>query len=152
MAALTAVPTVRSSLVCFPPTPEWVAPEPDASAFLRNSNVRRVVPYFDFGEYAIFHLRDRLRVAIDNRRETVYSAAVVAANTRFSDGLDPEYPDRIGADAIWWPANGTRVLDALATRGWVRRFEGPRTVIMMKTAGPIVRGVEVAGTPCFPNP
>ena len=152
LAALTAVPTIRPTLVCFPPTPGWAAPESDAVAFLRGADVTRIVPYFDFGEYAIFHLRDRMRMAIDNRRETVYSAAVVEANARFADGLDPEYPDRIGADAVWWPADGARVLDGLAARGWVRRFEGPRTVVMMKTAGPIVRGAEVAGTPCFPHP
>ena len=93
-----------------------------------------------------------MRVAIDNRRETVYSSAVVDANQRFTDGLDSDYPDRIGADAVWWPTHDTRVLDGLMTRGWHRRFEGPRTVVLMKTDGPIVRGIDAGNTPCFPNP
>ncbi len=153
LAALTAVPTVRPTLVCFPPVPGWRAPESDAVAFLRGTAVTRIVPFFDFGEYAIFHLRDRMRVGMDNRRETVYSAAVVKANARFSDGFDPDYPDRIAADAVWWPVSGEVVIRSLEERGWFRRFEGPSTVVLMKSSGPLVRGGSSTGqTPCFPNP
>ena len=152
VAALTAVPAIRPTLVCFPPLPGWSAPESDAVAFLRGTTATRVVPYFDFGEYAIFHLRDRMRVGIDNRRETVYSAAVVEANARFSDGLDPDYPDRIAADAVWWPASGESVIRSLEARGWFRRFEGPSTVVLMKQPGEMLRGREISGTPCFPRP
>ncbi|HEU5258929.1 MAG TPA: hypothetical protein VFU28_23240, partial [Vicinamibacterales bacterium] len=53
---------IQPTLRCFPPISEAVAPEPDAVAFLRGTDVRRVFVYFDFGEYAIFHLRDRLQV------------------------------------------------------------------------------------------
>jgi hypothetical protein len=153
IAGAAALLIIQPSLRCFPPMPEWqLAPEPDAVAFLRSTDVKRLVPHFDFGEYAIFHLRDRLQVAIDNRRETVYSDAVVQENQRFTDGLDPEYPDRIGADAVWWPAGQTGVIAGLEQRGWVRRFEGPRTVVLMKAAGPLARGRDSIGTPCFPNP
>jgi hypothetical protein len=152
-AGAAAFLMIQPSLRCFPPMPEWqLAPEPDAVAFLRTTSVKRLVPHFDFGEYAIFHLRDQLQVAIDNRRETVYSDAVVQENQRFTDGLDPGYPDRIGADAVWWPATQTRVIEELEQRGWARRFDGPRTVVLMKAAGPVVRGRESLGTPCFPNP
>ena len=144
--------SIGPTLTCFPPLPQWRAPESDAVAFLTTTTVRRIVPHFDYGEYAIFHLRDRLQVAIDNRRETVYSEAAVQENQRFADGLDFAYPDRIGADAVWWPASDHVVIDGLEQRGWVRRFEGPRTVVLMKTAGPLVRGQAADGTPCFPNP
>lgn len=144
--------SIGPTLSCFPPLPQWSAPESDAVAFLRTTEVRKVVPHFDYGEYAIFHLRDRLKVAIDNRRETVYSHAAVQENQRFADGLDFEYPDRIGADAVWWPASGRAVIEGLEQRGWVRRFEGPKTVVLLKTAGPLVQGRVVPGTPCFPNP
>lgn len=152
VAALTAIPAIRPTLVCFTPLPGWIAPESDAVAFLRNTGVTSVVPYFDFGEYAIFHLRDRMRVAIDNRRETVYSAAVVEANARFSDGFDPDYPDRIAADAVWWPVSGEPLIRSLEERGWFRRFEGPSTVVLMKSSGPVVHGDKTTGRPCFPNP
>lgn len=143
---------VAPTATCFPPLPGWRTPEPDAVAFLRTQPVTRLVPHFDFGEYAIYHLRDRLTVAIDNRRETVYSEARVQENQRFMDGLDFEYPDRIGADAVWWPVAGRAVTDGLEQRGWVRRFEGPRTIVLMRASGPLVRGGDAVGTPCFPNP
>lgn len=147
-AARSIVPT----LGCFPPLENWRAPEPDAVAFLRAAAVHRVVPHFDYGEYAIYHLRDRAKVAIDNRRETVYSQAVVDENQHFADGLDPEYPIRIGADAVWWPAGDRRVIEPLESRGWVKRFEGPKTVVLTRTPGDITRGRDSVGTPCFPNP
>ena len=125
VAAAAALMMIQPSLRCFPPLPEWNAPEPEAVAFLRSTSVTRLVPHFDFGEYAIFHLRDRMKVAMDNRRETVYSDAAVQENQRFTDGVDPEYPDRVGADAVWWPAGQTTVIEGLERRGWVRRFEGP---------------------------
>jgi len=153
VAAAAALMMIQPSLRCFPPLPEWNAPEPEAVAFLRSTSVTRLVPHFDFGEYAIFHLRDRMKVAMDNRRETVYSDAAVQENQRFTDGVDPEYPDRIGADAVWWPAGQTTVIEGLERRGWVRRFEGPRTVVLLKEAGPVTHaGPLRRGTPCFPEP
>ncbi|MEQ1910900.1 MAG: hypothetical protein ABMA15_18925, partial [Vicinamibacterales bacterium] len=98
---------LRPTADCFPPLPEWRAPEPSAVEFLRTTSATRLVPHFDYGEYAFFFLRDRMKVAIDNRRETVYSADAIQANQRFTEGRDPEYPDRIGADAVWWPVSGT---------------------------------------------
>ena len=143
---------VTPSLSCFPPLPELRAPEPDAVAFLRTTPVTRAVVHFDYGEYAIFHLRDKLRVSMDNRHYTAYSDAAIKASDRFAAGQDPEYPDRIGADAVWWPSGDQRVLGGLEARGWVKRFEGPRTVVLTKTPGDVVRGRDAFGTPCFPNP
>jgi hypothetical protein len=154
VAGAIALLLAQPARACFPPMREWTnAPEPESVSFLREAGVRRIVPHFDYGEYAIFHLRDRLQVAIDNRRETVYSDRVVQENQRFSDGADPEYPDRIGADAVWWPAGDERVLSALEQRRWMRRFQGPRTVVLLRSAGPEVRLTRSpTGTPCFPNP
>jgi len=153
VAGAAALVMIQPSLRCFPPMPEWDAPEPEAVAFLRSTSVTRLVPHFDFGEYAIFHLRDRMKVAMDNRRETVYSDAAVQENQRFTDGVDPEYPDRIGADAVWWPAGQNAVIEGLERRGWVRRFEGPRTVVLLKEPGPVTHaGPLRLGTPCFPDP
>lgn len=152
LSAAVAGMAIRPSLSCFPPLDGLVAPEPDAVAFLRQAPVRRVVVHFDYGEYAIFHLRDRLRVSMDNRHYTVYSDAAIKASDRFAAGSDPEYPDRIGADAVWWPSGDGRVLGALEARGWVKRFDGPRTVVLTRTPGDVMRGRETVGTPCFPNP
>jgi hypothetical protein len=147
-----AVLAVAPSLTCFPPLAAWNAPEADAVAFLRSTPARRVIVHFDYGEYAIFHLRDRMQVSTDNRHYTVYSDAAIKASDRFVSGLDPDYPERIGADAIWLPTSKGRVLALMELRGWARRFEGPRTVVLLRTAGELVRGRPTIGTPCFPNP
>ncbi len=149
---VVALVRIRPGLTCFPPLTAWNAPEPGAVAFLRATPVSRAVVHFDFGEYAIFHLRDRLRVSVDNRHYTVYSNAALEASDRFVAGHDPDYPDRIGADAVWLFRDNAVPLKQMEERGWHRRFDGPRTVILLREAGPVVRGEWNGATPCFPNP
>ncbi|MFN7982030.1 MAG: hypothetical protein U0Q11_09250 [Vicinamibacterales bacterium] len=152
IALIVAAVQVAPSLTCFAPLPGWNAPEPGAVAFLRSSTAKRAIVHFDFGEYAIFHLRDRLRVSVDNRHYTVYSDAALKAGDRFVSGQDPEYPERIGADAIWLLRSNVVPLAQMETRGWHRRFDGPRTVILLRDDGPLVHGEWSGDTPCFPNP
>jgi hypothetical protein len=152
LACYAAGSLLAPSRICFPPTPGLRAPESDAVTFLRETDVRgRAVIYFDYGEYAIWHVGDRLRFSIDNRRETVYSDAVVRAHQRFYRGLDPEYPMRLGADVVWVPRDSVTI-GQLESRGWSRRFAGPRSVILLRQPGPMVTGGDSMGTPCFPNP
>jgi hypothetical protein len=155
-AVLAAATAVALSFVvptadCFPPAAGWRAPEPDAVQFIRESGLTgNALVHFDFGEYAFFHLRDRIKVSIDNRRETVYSDAVLQDHLRFYAGQNPDYPDRLGAAMVWLPTSMTEVIASLETRGWIRRFDGPNTIILLKAAGPVVRGGTTVGTPCFP--
>jgi len=46
----------------------------------------RLAVYFNWGEYALYHLYPRLLVSIDGRYETVYPDAVVRANWDFTHG------------------------------------------------------------------
>jgi hypothetical protein len=150
-AAAAALVLLSPSWQCFPPAAAWQAPERDAVRFIREHDLRgRALVFFDFGEYAIFHVRDRLQVSIDNRRETVYSAAIVDAHRKFYDGGDPGYADAIGADLVWLPRQ-LPAIPQLEARGWHRRFEGPQTVILLRQAGPVVTTRE-RSLPCFPNP
>jgi hypothetical protein len=142
---------VQPTVQCFPSEVTWIAPEAEAVDFMRASGARKAVTYFDFGEYAIFHLRGLMQVSMDNRRETVYSRAVLDSYHRFRDGRDPDYPTKIGADAVWWPAAKVESLTGLDSRGWHRRFEGPRTVVLLKAAGQLMRAAD-GPLPCFPNP
>jgi hypothetical protein len=153
LAASVGMTFVLRTLDCFPAASMWQSPDPDAVRFIRDSRVRgNAVVYFDFGEYALFHLRDQIKVSIDNRRETVYSTAVLEDHQRFYEGKDPEYPDRVHASLVWLPRSMDNVLRGLERRGWVRRFEGPNTAVLLKTPGPLVRGRATPGTPCFPRP
>jgi hypothetical protein len=43
--------------------------------------------FFDYGEYAIWHLKDRIKVSMDGRRETVYPDSIYREALRFQSGV-----------------------------------------------------------------
>lgn len=113
----------------------WI-PDLQAAMFLREQAPgSRVLTWFDWGEYAIWKLAPAgIRVSIDGRRETVYSADLLARHWAFyrgtADGL--EYPDQIGADRIWLPVH-LPVVSALRHR-WNVVFESSRSVVFARQA------------------
>lgn len=73
------------------------------------------------------------------------------AHYRFYDGLNPAYPDEIGADYIWLP-NQLPVVKLLPGRGWVRIFKGPRSIIFARKPGLVHDVAPLLGPRCFPGP
>lgn len=56
---------------------------------IAESGVRaNLVVFFDWGEYAIWHLAPRVKVSMDGRRETIYSEEVYWEDHRFTFGND----------------------------------------------------------------
>jgi hypothetical protein len=121
---------------------------------LRHAEPGRIVTYFDWGQYAIWHLGPRLKVSMDGRRETVYSDRRLAdhdaiLNGRFA-GLQrlaewrPEYvwlPDLSRTTAQWLLEHGYRIdVDTdrsfVAVRGDLPRLPAPAAA---------------APEPCFPG-
>ena len=107
-------------------------PEPQAVAILNQQAVgKRVLVWFTWGEYAIWHLSPRMQVSIDGRRETVYSDALATRHFDFyfdrHDGAT--LPHDLRADYIWIP----RILPAarrLRTDSrWTPIYEGEQSVI-----------------------
>lgn len=91
--AAVAVPvlaTVGPDLRCIEINPELQVVYPArATAWLQESGVEAdVITYFDYGEYALWHLGPRIRVGMDGRRETVYPDSVYDAYMRFQHGRD----------------------------------------------------------------
>jgi hypothetical protein len=107
-------------------------PEPQAVTLLsRQPAGKRVLVWFNWGEYAIWHLSPRMLVSIDGRRETVYSDHLQTRHFDF-------YFDRVGgatlpedlrADYIWLP----RVLPAVgrlrSSAHWTPIYEGKQSII-----------------------
>lgn len=59
-----------------------------AVAWLDRSGVEgNLAVYFDWGEYAIWHLAPEIRVSMDGRRETVYPDSIYREYLRFQNGL-----------------------------------------------------------------
>jgi hypothetical protein len=110
-------------------------PEREAAEFVQRAGLHgRVLVWFDWGEYVIWHFSPRLRVSIDGRRETVYSDELIASHMAFylGDSTAVDLPTRIAADYIWVP-KWIPVVTTLRDSGWVPIFEGPQSIVMARS-------------------
>jgi hypothetical protein len=130
------------------------SPEPGAAQYILEQRLEgRMLTWFDWGEYAIWHLSPRIRVSIDGRRETVYTDEVFTRHLAFYSGMPgaESYPDVIGADYIWLPRELPAVQILLA-RGWHRAFEGPVSIVLTRSArAERVRSTSPGGLRMFPG-
>jgi hypothetical protein len=132
-------------------------PEREATEFVQRAGLQgRVLVWFDWGEYVIWHFSPRLRVSIDGRRETVYSDELIASHMAFylGDASAMGLPTRIAADYIWVP-KWIPVVAKLRESGWVPVFEGPQSVIMTRRGSDVHRLSLVSAdteTRAFPGP
>ncbi len=130
------------------------SPEPEAARYIRDNRLEgRMLTWFDWGEYAIWHLSPAIRVSIDGRRETVYTDDVTAKHLAFYSGAEGSqgYPDVIGADFVWLPRELPAVQKLLAS-GWRPAFEGPVSVVLTRSqTPPTVRSSSPSGLRMFPS-
>jgi len=133
-------------------------PEPGAVTFLNGQPAgRRVLIWFDWGNYALWHLSPRMRISMDGRRETVYSPDLQDRHLRFYFDAPggASLPADLAADYVWIP----RTLPAvhrLDADGWRRIYEGEQSVIFGRAALPEANAGVVlaadAGARFFPGP
>ncbi|HYM22526.1 MAG TPA: hypothetical protein VEU08_04945 [Vicinamibacterales bacterium] len=132
------------------------APEPDAERVLKSqSDGSRLLVWFDWGEYAIWHLSPAMRVSVDGRRETVYSASVQDRHLRFffdAPGAG-DLPREIGADYVWIPA-WVPAARRLRSSPWTVLYDGPTSVIFARPGLRLNRTAPAAPASsrrCFPG-
>jgi hypothetical protein len=117
----------------------WL-PDPAAAMFLRDTRPgARVLTWFDWGEYGLWHLSPaQIRVSMDGRRETVYSEQVIADHNRFYQGHREmvDYPEKIGADHVWLPSR-FRMVHLLTERGWIRLLDTGTSVVLARSGTPV---------------
>ena len=137
----------------------WV-PEADAGRFIRHNQLKgRMLTWFDWGEYAIWHFGPDLQVSMDGRRETVYTDATIQAHRRFyaADETALDYLRSLNPDYIWLPKR-LPMTDRLTGAGWTAIFTGPVSVVFARAgAGPFEYPEGAPRTPsttvrCFPGP
>ena len=114
---------------------EWL-PEREATVFVKTHAITgRMLTWFDYGEFAIWHFSPALRVSMDGRRETVYSEEVRDRHFRIytnaPDALDEVA--RLDPDYVWLPARFP-VVPRLEAAGWHAVFTGSRSVILARRA------------------
>lgn len=135
---------------------EPATPEPGAVDFFKAQGTRgRLLVWFDWGQYALWHLAPELRVSIDGRRETVYSDRVQNRHLRFYFDAPggATLPEEIAADYIWIPKY-LPAAQRLTAEGWTPVYAGDQSLIFSRTAVPPttapIPSIDV-GSRCFPN-
>jgi hypothetical protein len=131
-------------------------PDVRAMRVLERAQSGRAVTFFDWGQYAIWHLGPRVKVSIDGRRETVYSdlrlaeAAAIVAGT--DEGLD--VLNGWQAEYVWLPLGNRKTLTWLASHGYRIELETERSFVAIRDdlprlVIPPLRESPVAS--CFPG-
>jgi hypothetical protein len=162
---VVSTPVSRGAFSCIGIHSTW--PETRVVDMMRERQLPgRIVTFFDWGEYAIWHLPRGLKVSMDGRRETVYSERTVHNHLQLYLGTDTglSYLRGLNADFVWLPSK-LPVIGLLVQRGWHVIFEGPRSVLL-SGASPAVAPYPDFGTAddgvsalaassttrCFPGP
>jgi hypothetical protein len=127
-----------------------------AAHFLRDNRPEgRLLVYFDWGEYVLWHLGPRLKVSIDGRRETVYSQQTIARHQAFykAEPGARAYLDELAPDLIWLPRK-VEVSKRISEWGWQPAFESAQSVVWARPGR--TRGWKIPEAtqlrPCFPGP
>jgi len=148
--------TMYRNLACVRMEPDW-SPEPEAANFVTSNRLHgRMVTWFDWGEYAIWHFAPAIQVSMDGRRETVYSEAVRNKHLGFFFNVpaDRAYATELNADYVWIPRT-LAIVPALEQQGWTPIFTGPRSMIFAKVGTDRSFRTEPDASPasgCFPGP
>ncbi len=158
LAAVPAVVAVRLGLfavACIPPLPRASADAEPVRALAATTGEGRLVTYFDWGEYAIWHLGPRLKVSMDGRRETVYSDARLAEHDRILAGT-PDGLDVLAgwnAEYVWLPGTSATTRDWLTSNGYRIDVETERSFLAVRADLPQLPGGHRAGPDrrCFPD-
>jgi hypothetical protein len=150
-AASTAA-VVRAAR-CIPMAGDWSADVVAGEALAEASPRGRLVTWFDWGEFALWHLGPQLRISIDGRRETIYSNAVLASHYQLYDGSPAglAYLERLAPDYIWLPAAHTRVREWAASHGYRIDLETAESFVAVHNDRARVRAPARAPGRCFPG-
>jgi hypothetical protein len=143
------------SLGCIPIFGAGV-PDRASAEVLEGAEAGRLVTYFDWGEYAIWHFGPRLKVSIDGRRETVYSDARITDNDAIVSGtpaglstLEAWHPEY-----VWLPAASAVTKRWLTGHGYRIEAETSRAFVAVRGDLPtlVVPDRASVSTPwCFPG-
>jgi hypothetical protein len=129
-----AVPTIAVNAASVRIDPRHV-PEAAAVEFLRTrARPARVLVWFNWGQYAIWHLPAGMQVSVDGRRETVYSAALHERHLRFYFDLPggATLPGELNADYVWLPRRVPAAKKLREHHGWSLVYEGEQSDVFAR--------------------
>jgi hypothetical protein len=153
------VPALRSNLLCIDVHAASTLPESEAMAFIRDRRLEgRMVTFFDWGQYAIWYKPDAMRVSMDGRRETTYSARNVDLHLdmylALEDGL--AFLKSLNADFVWVPPELPLTKTLSTSVDWTPVYRSDRSIIFARSGLPEAARPLQQGAPaqcrCFPGP
>jgi hypothetical protein len=137
----------------------WSAQRPDQAVApsLRHAEPGRLVTFFDWGQYAIWHFGPRLRVSMDGRRETVYTDRRLAEHGDIlagtQAGLDVLADWR--AEYVWLPERSRVTADWLRQNGYRMDVRTARSFVAVREDLPVLPEAATDATAplpsCFPG-
>ena len=132
----------------------WIPDRVAGRALAASRPHGRIVTFFDWGEYAIWHLSPALRVSIDGRRETIYSDTVLKAHDAMNAGTPDgiAYLQRLAPEYVWLPASSARVRQWLETHNYRIDIQTPDSFVAVRTSEPTLSMGARAPAGCFPGP
>jgi hypothetical protein len=142
------------NLRCIRLTSDWV-PDPSDTRFVQNALPHgRLLVWFDWGEYAIWHMGPRVQVSFDGRRETVYSSRLIAEHLSLYAARPGwnVFLDRLAPDLIWIPAT-LPLVRYLPAHGWQVVHQSTSGQVFARGWSPDVAPstASVSGRRCFPG-
>jgi len=130
---IPAVKMIEPHTTCLPIGGPWI-PDTEAGRFIQANQLKgRMLTWFDWGEYAIWHFGPALQVSMDGRRETVYSDATIQAHRRFyaGDATALPYVGQLSPDYIWLPTR-LPITNKLGEAGWTQVFTSAVSIVFAR--------------------
>jgi hypothetical protein len=143
-----------ASAGCIPVSSTWL-PDVDAARALEAAHPKgRMVTWFDWGEYAIWHFGPAAQVSLDGRRETVYSEAARDRQVAIAFGQDAGLEElaRSTPEYVWLPlAHSERTRKWLGSHNYRIDVETKRSFVAVRNDLPKIHAVPGIGSACFPG-
>ena len=153
LLVLAAIVVLATSLRCIP-IDRRTLPDQAVAAALAQARPGRLVVFFDWGEYALWHFGPAIRVSMDGRRETVYSDRRLREHDAILAG-DPEGLATLGLwqpEYVWLPASSTATRAWLASNGYRLEVSDAESFLAVRSDLPRLDARPAAGGPaCFPQ-
>ena len=143
------------SLRCIEVEGDWT-PDLVAAHALSGARPGRLVVFFDWGEYALWHWGPQLRVSMDGRRETVYSDRRLSEHGAILEGSAAGIAtlDTWRAEYAWLPATSVSTKRWLATHGYRIEVETTKSFVAVRADLPPLPASEsrpASPRRCFPD-
>jgi hypothetical protein len=151
-AVIGAAEFTRRNAPCIDSGQQW-APDRAAANFIGRSGLKgRLLVWFDWGEYAIWHFAPGLKVSMDGRRETVYSLTTLRRLYDLFDTRAEWRSDLATLDpTVAWLRPELPLTVELERQGWHRAFASSNSVVLTRHPAPPPSELALSGPRCFPD-